>query len=195
MKRCIDISLNQILLVAGVVLLWVFVQVFLLASFRIPSDSIEPELTEGNFVAVWKPMLGAQPFDLYTTLRLEQTEIHRTPEFWKAMAEICFFYKANSQLVIRGLSPLIKATFKNIFNTSEFVANCFQLLPNLLSQLIVWFNTKDDFCNKAKSIIATCEKVMNWSWNSVCINRDSRLDKLNQFSGKRKESLLIASQA
>ena len=65
-------------------MLWVFVQVFLLASFRIPSDSMEPELTEGDFVAVWKPTLGARLFDLNATLRLEQTEIHRMPGFRKA---------------------------------------------------------------------------------------------------------------
>lgn len=37
-----------------------------------------------DFVAVWKPTLGARLFDLNATLRLEQTEIHRTPGFRKA---------------------------------------------------------------------------------------------------------------
>ena len=83
-KRWIDILLTLFLVLAGLVVLWVFVQVFLLASFRIPSDSMEPELTEGDFVAVWKPTLGARLFDLNATLRLEQTEIHRTPGFRKA---------------------------------------------------------------------------------------------------------------
>ena len=83
-KRWIDILLNLFLVLAGLVVLWVFVQVFLLASFRIPSDSMEPELTEGDFVAVWKPTLGARLFDLNATLRLEQTEIHRMPGFRKA---------------------------------------------------------------------------------------------------------------
>ena len=44
---------------------------------------MEPELVEGDFVAVWKPTLGARLFDLNATLRLEQTEIHRTPGFRK----------------------------------------------------------------------------------------------------------------
>ncbi|WP_075965887.1 signal peptidase I [Parabacteroides massiliensis] len=82
-KRWIDILLTLFLVLAGLVVLWVFVQVFLLASFRIPSDSMEPELTEGDFVAVWKPTLGARLFDLNATLRLEQTEIHRMPGFRK----------------------------------------------------------------------------------------------------------------
>ena len=32
---------------------------------------------------------------------------------------------------------------KNIFNISEFVAICFQLLPKLLPKLIAWLNTKN----------------------------------------------------
>ena len=84
LKKVIDWFLNAVLAVLIVASIWVFVQVFLLASFRIPSDSMELELTEGDFVAVWKPTLGARLFDLNATLRLEQTEIHRMPGFRKA---------------------------------------------------------------------------------------------------------------
>ena len=83
MTKWIDTFLNLFLAVAGLAVLWVFAQVFLLASFRIPSDSMEPELTEGDFVAVWKPTIGARLFDLNATLRLEQTEIHRLPGWRK----------------------------------------------------------------------------------------------------------------
>ena len=83
MKRWINILLNLFLALVVLIAFWLFSQVFLLASFRIPSDSMEPELVEGDFVAVWKPTLGARLFDLNATLRLEQTEIHRTPGFRK----------------------------------------------------------------------------------------------------------------
>ena len=73
LKKIINWLLNAILVVSIVVSIWIFSQVFLLASFRIPSDSMEPELVEGDFVAVWKPTLGARLFDLNATLRLEQT--------------------------------------------------------------------------------------------------------------------------
>lgn len=79
MKRWINILLNLFLALVVLIAFWLFSQVFLLASFRIPSDSMEPELVEGDFVAVWKPTLGARLFDLNATLRLEQTEIHRVP--------------------------------------------------------------------------------------------------------------------
>ena len=76
MKRWINILLNLFLALVVLIAFWLFSQVFLLASFRIPSDSMEPELVEGDFVAVWKPTLGARLFDLNATLR-EQTEIPR----------------------------------------------------------------------------------------------------------------------
>ena len=79
MKRWINILLNLFLALVVLIAFWLFSQVFLLASFRIPSDSMEPELVEGDFVAVWKPTLGARLFNLNATLRLEQTEIHRVP--------------------------------------------------------------------------------------------------------------------
>ena len=83
MERYINILLNLIIGIMCLATLWVFAQVFLFASFRIPSDSMEPELTEGDFVAVWKPTIGARLFDLNATLRLEQTEIHRLPGWRK----------------------------------------------------------------------------------------------------------------
>ena len=70
--------MDLFLAVVGLALLWIFAQIFLFASFHIPSDSMEPELVEGDFVAVWKPTLGARLFDLNATLRLEQTEITGT---------------------------------------------------------------------------------------------------------------------
>ena len=75
MKRWIDILLDLFLAVVGLALLWIFAQIFLFASFHIPSDSMEPELVEGDFVVVWKPMLGARLFNLNMTLRLEQVGI------------------------------------------------------------------------------------------------------------------------
>ena len=83
-RRYINILLNLIIGIMCLAVLWIFCQVFLLASFRIPSDSMEPELIEGDFVAVWKPTLGARLFNLNATLRLEQTAIHRVPGFRKA---------------------------------------------------------------------------------------------------------------
>ena len=63
--------------------LWFVMQVFLWASFKIPSDSMEPELTTGDNLLVWKPTIGPRLFDLSATMQLEQTEIYRLPGFKK----------------------------------------------------------------------------------------------------------------
>lgn len=63
--------------------LWVIGQVFIFASFKIPSDSMEPELTTGDNILVWKPTIGPRVFNLFASMRNEQTQIYRVPGFKK----------------------------------------------------------------------------------------------------------------
>ena len=65
----------------ALVLTYLFIQFFIFASFLIPSDSMHPELREGDHVLVVKPVYGARLFDVFATLRLEQVEIYRAPGF------------------------------------------------------------------------------------------------------------------
>ena len=44
---------------------------------------MEPELTTGDNLLVWKPTIGPRLFDLSATMQLEQTEIYRLPGFKK----------------------------------------------------------------------------------------------------------------
>ena len=62
---------------------WFTTQVLLFASFKIPSDSMEPELTTGDNILVWKPTIGPRIFNLFASMRNEQTEIYRIPGFKK----------------------------------------------------------------------------------------------------------------
>ena len=50
LKKWIDRLLDLILWAAGLVALWIAAQVFLFASFRIPSDSMEPTLEKDSFI-------------------------------------------------------------------------------------------------------------------------------------------------
>lgn len=63
--------------------LWFVMQVFVWASFKIPSDSMEPELATGDNILVWKPCIGPRMFNLFASMRLERTEIYRIPGFKK----------------------------------------------------------------------------------------------------------------
>lgn len=77
--KILDLALYSLCLL----MLWMVAQIFVFASFRIPSDSMSPELREGDFVLVWKPVIGARLFNLNKSLNLEQTEIYRLPGFSK----------------------------------------------------------------------------------------------------------------
>ncbi len=63
--------------------LWFVMQVFVWGSFKIPTDSMEPELMTGDNILVWKPTIGPRLFNLFASMRLEQTEIYRIPGFKK----------------------------------------------------------------------------------------------------------------
>lgn len=77
--RIINLSINLCLIVFSLVLLWVIGQVFFFATFKIPSNSMEPALKAGDVVWVWKPIIGARIFNLNQSLRLKQVKIYRLP--------------------------------------------------------------------------------------------------------------------
>lgn len=76
-------TVNIVFWLCMAAVLWFVMQVFLWASFKIPTDSMEPELTTGDNLLVWKPTIGPRLFDLSATMQLEQTEIYRLPGFKK----------------------------------------------------------------------------------------------------------------
>lgn len=59
------------------IVLWVVLQVFVFATFRIPSRSMIPTLDIGDHVLVLKPVIGPRLFNIYASLRNEQTDIYR----------------------------------------------------------------------------------------------------------------------
>ncbi|MDR1980570.1 MAG: signal peptidase I, partial [Tannerellaceae bacterium] len=64
-------------------IIYVCLQVFFSASFKIPSDSMAPGLIGGDQVLVFKPTIGARMFNLFATMRNEQVKIYRLPGFHK----------------------------------------------------------------------------------------------------------------
>lgn len=101
MKKHLQILLNYLVNIAFglcmVAVFWLITQVFLVASFTIPSDSMEPGLTTGDNVLVWKPTIGPRIFNLFASMRNEQTEIYRIPGFKKI--------KRNDVLVFNFIHP------------------------------------------------------------------------------------------
>jgi signal peptidase I len=79
-RRTVDVLFwTSILAVACVCM-----QVFLFASFSIPSDSMRPQLIAGDQVLVSKSVFGARLFNLFAALRNERVRIYRAPG-WRAL--------------------------------------------------------------------------------------------------------------
>lgn len=75
--------LNLILGLAALACLWIILQIFFFTSFRIPSDSMEPELIAGDCVFVNKLLMGPRLFNLSTSMKGEQVDIYRLPGLQK----------------------------------------------------------------------------------------------------------------
>ena len=78
-QKGIDWLSNLILIVAGLVALWLFLLVFVYASFRIPTDSMEPTLVPGDYVLVNKLLIGPRLFNLTEALEGKRVNIRRLP--------------------------------------------------------------------------------------------------------------------
>lgn len=83
LHRTFEYLVNIIFWICMAGTLWFATQVLLFSSFKIPSDSMEPGLTTGDNILVFKPTLGPRIFNLFASMRNEQTEIYRLPGFKK----------------------------------------------------------------------------------------------------------------
>lgn len=72
-------TINVIFWLCMIVILWFMLQIFVFATFRIPSRSMEPELTISDHILVLKPLVGPRLFNIYASIRKEETKIYRIP--------------------------------------------------------------------------------------------------------------------
>ena len=79
----IDKLLNLFLIVCGLVALWVLLQVTCIATFKIPSDSMEPALLPGDNILVNKWMMGARIFNIWDAAEGKEVKISRLPALGK----------------------------------------------------------------------------------------------------------------
>ena len=69
LKKTFDWLLNVAFSFCVVTVLWLALQVFVLTSFRIPSDSMEPTLLAGDNIWVEKWSYGARLFNLAESIK------------------------------------------------------------------------------------------------------------------------------
>lgn len=74
---------NLVLVAFGLVLLWLFVFIFCISSFKIPTDSMQPALQPGDNILVQKLSLGARLFNVAEALQGKEVSIYRLPGLGK----------------------------------------------------------------------------------------------------------------
>ena len=81
--KWVDRGINVCFYLCLLVVAYVVLQVFVVTSFSIPSDSMEPTLLPGDKILVEKCATGARLFDLPAALAREEVEIYRVPGWRK----------------------------------------------------------------------------------------------------------------
>ena len=83
LKRWADKLLNCLVACGMALILWMLLQVTSLASFRIPTDSMQPTLIPGDYILVEKWTMGGRIFDLLDAAEGKEVEIRRLPGWGK----------------------------------------------------------------------------------------------------------------
>jgi signal peptidase I len=79
MKKLVKSVENVIFLMLALFVSFVILQIFFFSTFKIPSDSMSPALEAGDNVLVCKAIIGPRLFNIFVSLRNEQTKIYRLP--------------------------------------------------------------------------------------------------------------------
>lgn len=77
LKKICDRTIEALFAVCLLAVFWLGVEVFCITSFRIPSDSMEPELLAGDNIWVEKLSYGTRLFDLKEAVKGNRVEINR----------------------------------------------------------------------------------------------------------------------
>lgn len=83
LSRFIDKIMNLFLIICGVALLWILLLVTCIASFKIPSDSMEPTLLAEDNILVNKCVMGGRLFNIWDALEDKEINISRLPGLGK----------------------------------------------------------------------------------------------------------------
>lgn len=79
----VDKLMNLFLIVCGMLVIWILLQVTSIATFRIPSDSMEPTLIAGDNILVNKWVMGGRIFNIWDAMDGKEVKISRLPSLGK----------------------------------------------------------------------------------------------------------------
>lgn len=79
MRRWLNILVNITFYGSWAVVIYLLLQVFLLVSFKVPTNSMVPTMMPGDFILVEKLSMGPRLFNVFKALRTEDVKIYRLP--------------------------------------------------------------------------------------------------------------------
>ena len=83
LQKYVDRLLNLLMGIGVLVLFWLLLQVTVVASFRIPTDSMQATLLPGDNILVNKTLMGARIFNIWKAADGKVVNIHRLPRLGK----------------------------------------------------------------------------------------------------------------
>ena len=83
LNRWADRLLNCLVACGMALILWMLLQVTILATFRIPTDSMQPTLQPGDNILINKCIMGARIFDVWEAVEDKEVDIYRLPGIGK----------------------------------------------------------------------------------------------------------------
>ena len=78
-----DKFMNLFLIACGIIVFWILLQVTTIATFRIPSDSMDPTLLAGDNILVNKWVMGGRIFNIWDAIDGKEVKILRLPALGK----------------------------------------------------------------------------------------------------------------
>ena len=83
LSKYVDGGFNLLLFICILILFCLLLQVTAVATFRIPTDSMQPTLLPGDNILVNKTIMGARIFNLWEAAEDKEVAIHRLPGLGK----------------------------------------------------------------------------------------------------------------
>ena len=165
------ISCFVVLCVLSVV--WIILQMTVLSTFRIPTDSMQPALQPGDNILVNKSIMGARIFDIWEAAEEKEVEIYRLPGLGKVKRNdvLVFHYpypRSNDSLSMHLLKYYVKRCIAlpgdtmGIEHGHYYIKGVNEPVGNVEAQKRISRLRKDD----ARGIVMDAypwDKYLNWT--------------------------------
>ena len=171
--KWMDRLLGMLLFICVLSVIWWFLQIAYFATFRIPTDSMQPTLLPGDNILVNKSIMGARIFDIWEAAEEKEVEIHRLPGLGKVKRNdvLVFHYPyphKNDSLSMHLLKYYVKRCIAlpgdtmGIRKGRYYVKGIDGLIGNVDAQKRISRLRKDD----ARGIVMDAypwDKYLNWT--------------------------------